>query len=329
MIDDVLDLSKIESGNVKLTIEPVKIPEVVQDCVALSHPQANKHGVVISTEIDESEPLVAECDRVRLKQVLLNLLSNGIKYNRTSGWLAVKVFVHDEREVCISVEDNGYGIPEDKQRQLFQPFNRLGAEKTAIEGSGVGLVITKSLVEIMGGDISVYSQKDVGSCFEIHLPRCMDDIENPVGPVLETLLDENRSIQLDIDQPKKILFIEDNASNARLMSKLFQHINNIQLDIAEEPLLGVYKARIQKPDVLLLDLSENEAETVDVLKILNSDQDTSAIPKLAFVGSSNRLQEKRLEELGVVSLLTKPINVEQLMAALQKVLQQPQTVGQN
>ena len=113
------------------------------------------------------------------------------------------------------------------------------------------------------------------------------------------------------------------------MSKLFQHINNIQLDIAEEPLLGVYKARIQKPDVLLLDLSENEAETVDVLKILNSDQDTSAIPKLAFVGSSNRLQEKRLEELGVVSLLTKPINVEQLMAALQKVLQQPQTVGQN
>ncbi|BFM07665.1 hypothetical protein GCM10025791_39420 [Halioxenophilus aromaticivorans] len=319
LIDDVLDLSKIESGNVNLTLEPVNIPDIARDCVALSQPQSSALGISFNTEIDESEDLIALCDRVRLKQVLLNLFSNGIKYNRTAGWVNVKIFVLDEDQVCISVEDNGYGISEAKQAELFQPFNRLGAEKTAIEGSGVGLVITKSLVEMMGGTISVYSQQDIGSCFEIHLPRC-ESFADDVSLSIDSIIDENKTFSLDLQSPKKILFIEDSAANARLMSKLFHHINNLALEVADEPLLGVYKARTEKPDVLLLDLAENESDTLEVIKILNSDSDTKSIPKLAFVNGASRAQEQKLAELGIVSLLSKPINIGQLMNALQRVL---------
>lgn len=321
LIDDVLDLSKIESGNVNLTIESILVSEVVQDCVALSRPQAHQSGVTINIEVDDSEPLVADCDKVRLKQILLNLISNSIKYNRKSGWVSVKVFVHDERELCISVEDNGYGITSEKIKELFQPFNRLGAEKTAIEGSGVGLVITKSLVEMMGGDISVYSQKDVGSCFEIHLQRSVETEQKEVIS-LDSIIEQQREISLDVSQPKTILYIENNSSNARLMTKLFQHIHNIQLEVADEHLLGVYKARILQPDIVLIDMAGQIAENLEIIKILNDDQDTRDIPKMVFVTSTSAPEVKQLEQVGVVSLLSKPINVEQLISALQMVLQQ-------
>lgn len=318
LIDDVLDLSKIESGNINLNIEPVIIADVVRDCVTLSHPQANQHGVIITTEIDDSEMLYAECDRVRLKQVLLNLLSNGIKYNRTAGWVNVKVFVHDEEELCVSIEDNGYGISEAKQRELFQPFNRLGAEKTAIEGSGVGLVITKSLVEMMGGDISVYSQEKVGSCFEIHLRRCFELTPSDVLS-LDTIIQQQRNITLNIAETKTVLYIEDRSNNARLMTKLFQHIRNLRLEVAQEPLLGVYKARTLKPDVILLDISEESIEGLEVIEILKDDPDTYLIPKMAFTANFASQEVQKYDQLGVLTLLSKPINVEQLINALQIV----------
>lgn len=320
LIDDVLDLSKIEAGNINLNVEPVMISDVVQDCVALSRPQALAQGVTINIEIDDADHLIADCDRVRLKQVLLNLVSNSVKYNRKSGWVNVKIFVLDEQSLCISIEDNGYGITVEKQRELFQPFNRLGAEKTEIEGSGVGLVITKNLVELMGGTISVYSQKDVGSCFEIHLNRSIKTIEKETI-TLDSIIEQKKTITLDIAYPKTLLYIESNVSNARLMSKLFQHIDNINLEVAQEHLLGVYKARILKPDIILLDMAGQSAENIEVIKVLNNDRETRAIPKMVFVASTSSPEVQMLEQLGVVSLLSKPINVEQLISALQIVLQ--------
>ncbi|WP_317928647.1 PAS domain-containing protein [Halioxenophilus sp. WMMB6] len=320
LIDDVLDLSKIESGHITLNMEPVMVADVVRDCITLSHPQANQYGVTITADLDDAEPLYAECDRVRLKQVLLNLISNGIKYNRESGWVNLNLFVHDAEELCISVEDNGQGIPEPKQQELFQPFNRLGAEKTAIEGTGVGLVITKRLVEMMAGDISVYSQENVGSCFEIHLRRCFEWSSQEVLS-LDSLINEKRKITLDISTPKTVLYIEDNSANVRLMNKLFQHIRNLQLEVAEEPLLGVFKARTQKPDLILLDLTLENVEGFEILEILKNDPTTGQIPKLAFTGGTSPQETSRYEQLGIITLLSKPINIEQLINALQMVFQ--------
>ncbi len=318
LLDDVLDLSKIESGNINLNIEPVMVADIVRDCITLSHPQANQFGVTISADVDDAEPLYAECDRVRLKQVLLNLISNGIKYNRPSGWVNINVFVHDAEELCISVEDNGLGISEEKQQELFQPFNRLGAENSDIEGSGVGLVITKRLVEMMDGDISVYSQETVGSCFEIHLNRCFEWSEQEVLS-LDSIIEQEREITLNVDKPKTVLYIEDNASSVRLMNKLFQHIANLNLEVADEPLLGVYKARTLQPDLILLDLEIENAEGYKIIEILNSDESINTIPKLAFTANTSSQETQRYEQLGINTLLSKPINIGQLITSLQTV----------
>ena len=318
LLDDVLDLSKIESGNINLNIEPVMVADIVKDCINLSHPQANQYGVSISADVDDAEPLYAECDRVRLKQVLLNLISNSIKYNRPSGWVNINVFVHDAEELCISVEDNGLGISEEKQKELFQPFNRLGAERTAIEGTGVGLVITKRLLEMMGGDVSVYSQENVGSCFEIHLKRCFEWNEEEVLS-LDTLLQRETSVTLDVSSKKTVLYIEDNASNVRLMSKLFQHITNVEVEVADEPLLGVYKARTMQPDLILLDLEIENAEGYKIIEILNTDDSIKSIPKLAFTSNTSPGETQKYEQLGINTLLSKPINIGQLITAVQTV----------
>lgn len=288
LIDDVLDLSKIESGNITLANEPILVSEIVKDCITLSHPQANKYNVTLTAETGDTEPLFAECDRVRLKQVLLNLISNGIKYNRPSGWVNINVFFHNEDEICISVEDNGFGISEDKKDKLFQPFNRLGAEKTAIEGSGVGLVITKRLIEMMGGDISFYSQEGVGSCFEIYLKRCDDWAESDPSS-LGKIMPEERKIHLSVSSPKTVLYIEDNPANIRLMEKLFRHVNNIELEIAQEPLLGVYKTRLILPDLILLDLEIPGFNGHELLEILSNDPSTADIPVVAL--STNKSAE--------------------------------------
>ncbi|GAB2189982.1 hypothetical protein MAH1_15900 [Sessilibacter sp. MAH1] len=361
LIDDVLDLSKIESGNITLTNEPTLVSDIVRDCINLSHPQANKYGVSITSEIDETEALYADCDRVRLKQILLNLISNGIKYNRPSGWVNIKVFILDENELCISVEDNGFGIAEEEKGKLFQPFNRLGAEKTTIEGSGVGLVITKNLVEMMHGAISFYTQEGVGSCFEIHLKRC-DDLSEVAPETIGKILKEQRSIQLNIASTKTVLYIEDNTANLRLMEKFIEHIDNVELEVATDPLLGVYKARRLQPNLILLDLEIPGLNAPEIIEILKSDSATATIPVVAL--SSNREEGKNfskrnqyagkkirpelmsefpLEDKSIPSLLdhsasnfagsdfysylVKPWNIDQIVSLLESVFVEPNAEG--
>ncbi|GLS26140.1 PAS domain-containing protein [Marinibactrum halimedae] len=321
LINDVLDLSKIESGNVTLSLEPVQVSSVIRDCVGLSHPLAAKHSVSLQADLDSVDDLFADCDSVRLKQVVLNLLSNAIKYNLDGGWVRVQIFPHDEDTLCISIEDNGVGISELKQKQLFQPFNRLGAENTSIEGTGVGLVITKRLVEMMGGHMTVYSQEDVGSCFEIYLKSRKDWSDLPDELLAQRHL-QQKQIQLAIQSERKVLYIEDNQANVRLMHQFFQHIENVELVVAEESFLGLYKARTERPDLIILDINLPVIDGYEVLEVLRNDSITRDIPVVALTANAMSKDVARGEEAGFYAYMTKPLDIVRLAGILNEIFQQ-------
>lgn len=317
LINEILDLTLIESGKLSLSIESVSIVELMHEAKTMIEPQALNRD--ISLHFPEFDQVyLVKADHMRLKQVLINLLSNAVKYNRNGGKVIVTCFECSPGRLRICVEDTGEGLSPLKLSQLFQPFNRLGKEASAEEGTGIGLVMTKRLIELMGGKINVESTVGEGTVFWVDL-----DISTPA---LETDNTDSTSIKINIDHAKDgvakrtLLYVEDNPANLMLVEDIIDRRSDISLLTAREGYSGIELARIAQPDLILMDINLPGINGTEVLHILAKDPATMHIPIIAL--SANALPrdiEKGLES-GFFRYLTKPIKINEFMDALDMAL---------
>jgi PAS domain S-box-containing protein len=317
LINEILDLAAVESGKMSLSPEPVALAEVISECQAMMEPQAQKHGIGMTfPKLDV--PYYVNADRTRMKQVLINLLSNAIKYNREKGAVEVKCTVESPGRIRISVKDNGAGLPKEKLTQLFQPFNRLGQESGGEEGTGIGLVMSKRVVELMDGVIGVDSTVGVGSVFWIELLLTE-------APTVETARVESKIVAEDRvpagARLRTLLYVEDNPANLALVEQLIARRADISLSTAVTGTLGIELARSARPEVILMDINLPGISGIEAMKILREDPATSHIPIVALSANAMPRDIKRGMEAGFFSYLTKPIEVREFMETLDEALE--------
>ena len=321
LINEILDLALIESGKLSLTIEHMSLPEVLLDCQAMIEPQAQKSGIRMSFPKFDS-PHFVNADRTRVKQVLINLLTNAIKYNRAAGTVEVSCSENNAGRIRISVQDTGEGLSADKLAQLFEPFNRLGQEASAEEGTGIGLVVCKRLVELMGGEIGVESQVGVGSVFWVEL-----NSSEALQP------DESKEEPYQFAEPRvqlgsalrTLLYVEDNRANMLLVEQLIERRSNMRLLSAGDGMRGITLARIHQPEVILMDINLPGISGIQALKILRDDPITAHIPVIAISANAMPHDIKKGLEAGFLRYLTKPIKVSEFMDALDFALEVSET----
>jgi PAS domain S-box-containing protein len=316
LINEILDLAVIESGKLSLSAEPVSLAEVMRECRAMIEPQAHKRGIRM-TFPPLDIPYFVHADRTRLKQVLINLLSNAVKYNRGGGTVVVACVASTPERILISVKDTGAGLPPEKLAQLFKSFNRLGQETSAEEGTGIGLVVSKRLVELMGGVIGVESTVGVGSVFRIEL---LSDVE-PVGASGST---EPAALAqpevLNHARLRTLLYVEDNPANLKLVEQLVARRPDLRLLSASDGHSGIALARASQPEVILMDINLPGISGVEALKILREDPATAHIPVLALSANAMQRDIQKGLEAGFFRYLTKPIKIDAFMEALDLAL---------
>ena len=316
LINEILDLALIESGRLSMSMEPVSLSEVLHDCQTMIEPQANSRGISMRFPAFDSPCFVA-ADRTRVKQVFVNLLSNAIKYNRLHGDVEVTYKTLSHERVHISVRDSGDGLSPSMLEQLFQPFNRLGQEDSDEEGTGIGLVVSKRLVELMGGSIGAQSTVGVGSEFWIEL-----NLAVPHALVLDA--ETAPALQLapaqDGARVRTLLYVEDNKANMELVAQLVARRPDMRLLRAEDGLQGIALARAQLPDVILMDINLPGISGLQALGLLREDPLTQHIPVLALSANAMPRDIERGIEAGFYRYLTKPIRITEFMLALDQSL---------
>jgi PAS domain S-box-containing protein len=318
LINDVLDLAKIESGKMTVSLEPVLASRVAIECFTLLQPQADARGISFYINLHNLESTYIIADNVRLKQALINLIGNAIKYNSMGGEVELSFQLIENNQLRILVRDNGHGIADNRQGEVFQPFNRLNAEYSKIEGSGVGLVITKQLVEMMQGRLDFLSSEGVGTEFWIDLPLCSEWNQDHLPGKSKQA--QRAVAELSVQGVKKVLYIEDNPSNIRLLQQIFLRYPQLELDIAEEAFLGIYKARSQQPDVIILDINLPGMDGYETLSVLKRDPITSDIPVVGLSANAMPYDIERGKKAGFYDYLTKPVEIYQLIQTLNELL---------
>ncbi len=332
LINQILDLAMIESGRQPMTMESLSLNELLLDCQSMIQPQADKAGIRVNfPQLDE--PCFVYADRTRLKQILINLLSNAIKYNRTGGTVDVAVHSNIDGRVHIGVQDTGKGLTPDMLKQLFQPFNRLGQQTGSVEGTGIGLVVSKRLVELMGGRIGVESVVGIGSVFwiEIHLSdlgrsvTSGDALLKPVHVVVEAAIQAAfQALQGQIHSevvPRTVLYVEDNPANMMLMEQMLERRSGIKLLKAGNGTGGIALARMHLPEVILMDINLPGISGIQALHILRADPLTAHIPVIAISANAMPRDVERGLEAGFMGYITKPIKVVEFMAALDQAFE--------
>jgi PAS domain S-box-containing protein len=317
LINEVLDLARIEAGHLTLTLEPVPLEGdwgVAEECLQLVRSLAARRGIGIEVEIPAGA--VVRADRVRLRQVLLNFLSNAVKYNRAGGSIRLHAEVRNDH-VRIAVADTGQGIAPDRLAELFQPFNRLGAEGSGIEGTGIGLTITRRIVELMGGEIGVESVAGEGSTFWIVLPRA----EAVATPIAAPEAEEFRLQPSGSLRQQTVLCIDDNPANLKFISKLMARRPNIRLETAHTPELGIELARTHAPDLILLDINMPGMDGFAVLKVLRADAQLKDVPVFAVTANAMPRDIERGREAGFAEYVTKPIDAVELLKIVDRYLE--------
>ena len=312
LINEVLDISRIEAGRIQLSVEPVCISHAFSEAVDLIRPLAADRSIQVVVSPDEETHVLA--DRQRFKQVLLNLLTNAIKYTPRGGRVTISAAAADEKRHRVSVSDTGPGIPTEKLSRLFTPFDRLGAEQTDVQGTGLGLALTQRLISAMGGVIGVTSDPGQGSIFWVELPR--------TSSPLDRLPKRNRTeLQPATDQSatgdkQTILYIEDNLSNLNLVQQILDERPDVELLTAMQGSIGVELAKQHIPDLILLDLHLPDIPGWNVLEQLKTNERTRSIPTIVISADATHGQIKRLIRSGATAYLTKPLDVDEFMRAL-------------
>ena len=316
LIDEILDLAKVEAKQVPLSWEPVSLTEVMLECQGMIEPQAQQRGIHM-TYPQSDIPYYVLADRTRVKQVLINLLSNAIKYNREQGTVEVKCTESTPKRIRVSVKDTGAGLNPEHLAQLFQAFNRLGQEAGGEEGTGIGLVVAKQLVELMGGDIGAESTVGVGSVFWFELNSVAEphlSLEEDEGAVLP------RPHVPHGERLHTLLYVEDNPANLKLVEQIIARHPDIRLLTAVNGNSGIEIARVSQPEVILMDINLPDISGYEALKILRSDPATTHIPIIAISANAMPHDIERSLKAGFFRYLTKPIKVSEFMEALDVAL---------
>jgi hypothetical protein len=305
LINEVLDLAKIESGRIDLSLEPVDLACLAEDCRQLIQPLAAVRQIALRLEVPPETTVRA--DRTRLKQVLLNLLSNAIKYNREGGEIHLGVLDANSEHLRITVTDSGAGIAPERMAELFQPFSRLVGDNSEIEGTGIGLTITRQLVELMGGQVGVDSQIGVGSVFWIELPI---DVSSALdaSQVMGAAAPPDASVQ-----QYRVLCIDDNPVNLKLIAQMLGLRQHIHLVTAHAPDLGIDLALAHRPDLILLDINMPGMDGYQVLKVIKADARLKSVPVIAVTANAMPRDIERGLTAGFIDYLTKPIDIGQFL----------------
>ncbi len=316
LINEVLDLSKIESGNLEVLEDNVLLSSLIEEVVYLVRPIGQQKSISVINEASEDKGIWVKGDSVRLKQALLNLASNGIKYNKSGGLVKIDAKTSNGK-VVVKVEDNGIGIPEDKLQEIFEPFSRLEIETTPVEGTGIGLSITKKLIELMNGSLRVSSRLGEGSLFEIELISGSDSqVENIVAT------EDEESVEYSSNQEflKSILYIEDNPSNLALIKRILSIYPNIKLFTAPEAKMGIELARAHRPDLVLMDINLPGMDGIIALKQLRKYEETKDIPVFALSANAMQSDIKKAMQCGFQEYITKPVDVNLFLKSVCGIL---------
>jgi len=330
LINEILDLAKVESGTISLSMEPVTLADALFECRTMIEPIAATRRVrVLFPDVDGA---VVMADRTRLKQVMLNLLSNAVKYNREDGVVVVGCEHPAPDRLRLSVQDTGHGLSQEQLAGLFQPFNRLGQEGGAQEGTGIGLVVTKRLVELMGGEIGVTSSPGVGSVFWIELGSTapLKSALNSsmasalAAPAANTMAAPDATAGQDEapQLPHLLLYVEDNPANLRLVEEIVAFRRDLRLISAPDGHLGLQLARAHRPEAILMDLNLPGMSGFEVLKQLRTDPETAAIPVIALTANAMPRDVERGLAAGFYRYLTKPIDIDKFTEAINSTLAQ-------
>jgi signal transduction histidine kinase/ActR/RegA family two-component response regulator len=315
LINEILDLAKVESGTITLSMEPVALGEILAECQAMIEPLAAARGIRVLFPQQVGAVLLA--DRTRLKQVLLNLLSNAIKYNRDAGAVVLDCRQATPERLRISVQDTGMGLRPDQLESLFQPFNRLGQEAGAQEGTGIGLVVTRRLVELMNGTIEVTSSPGVGSVFKIEL-----DTAAPLAAQASAFAAAPAPTASGAGAPHLLLYVEDNPANLKLVEEIVRFRPDLRLLAAGDGPLGLSLARAHHPDIILMDLNLPGMSGLEVLAQLQREPATGEIPVIALTANAMARDIERGIAAGFCRYLTKPIDIDKFNEAIDVTLAQ-------
>ncbi len=321
LINEVLEIARIEAGHLSLSPEPVRVDDALQETVALVRSMAAARGITIETPPSSSLWVLA--DRQRLNQVLLNLLSNAVKYDREGGRMTIAVTMQEAGRCRIAVSDTGHGIPRRKLHLLFNAFERLGAESTGTEGTGLGLVVAKSLIEAMNGQIGVSSVVDTGSTFWIDLPMT----EEPAVGTMPQQTPPPAHAAPSSAAAGMLLYIEDNAANVSLLQRILARRPQMQMIHKANGADGIEAARTVNPDVIFLDMHLPDMHGEEVLRELSADPRTRHVPVYVLSADAMPSNVKRVLAGGAVAYLTKPLDVVRVLTVIDEAMDRPHAAG--
>ena len=311
LIDELLDLSRIDAGKLHFDIQPIEPSEVLEECHSLVRSLATAHDITLENPAGQSSGIFA--DRTRFRQILINLLSNAIKYNRTNGSVQVEFKTLDSGWLRTSVSDTGEGIAPDQRDGLFEAFNRLGRENSKVDGAGVGLALTKRLVEEMGGEIDYESELGKGSTFHVSFPLVPGDMwtARRARPGNDTT---------DMDPIGTVLYIEDNRANASFMSAVLEEFNHISLHIEENAEDGLRAIHQVCPDLILMDVNLPGMSGLEAVRKIRAQPEIASLPVVALSSAATRQNRADGETAGFDRYLTKPLDLRDLKGLLQHYL---------
>jgi PAS domain S-box-containing protein len=316
LINDILDLSRIEAGGISISAEPVSVDDVLAEVRRTLEPMAAAQGIRIEIEDTPANLPLVVADRTRLVQILMNFGSNAIKYNRPGGKVAFVVTLPSPKQVRLAVRDTGMGIPLEKQDKLFQPFQRAGQETGPIEGTGIGLVITKRLAELMSGDVGFRSIPGEGSEFCVGIPVHASATPSSIPRAIH----EAGTERLFGEGHRLVLYVEDNPANVTFMKDLLSAFENIDLLTAATAEIGVDLALGHRPEVIIMDINLPGMSGVEALRALRAAAETKDIPVIALTAAASERDRQRGIQAGFYRYITKPVKVDELLDALEALL---------